>query len=49
MVTSKTHEIPNANDELDSVALRLHGKRYLLLTDAEASAVWDDIESREET
>jgi hypothetical protein len=46
---NQVHEIPNAPDELDSTALRLHGKVYVLLTDAEASAVWDDIESREKS
>lgn len=30
--------------ELDAQALRLHGKHYLQLSDAEAGAVWDAIE-----
>lgn len=48
MVSEKAHEIPGGEDELDTIALRLHGKRYTALTDAEADAVWDDIESREQ-
>jgi hypothetical protein len=45
MVTSQAHEIPNANNVLDTVALRLHSKTYRLLNDTEACAVWDVIEA----
>jgi hypothetical protein len=49
MVSNQAHEIPGGTDELESTAWRLHSKRYIDLTDAEADAVWDDIESREES
>jgi len=49
MVSNQAHEIPGGTDELESTAQRLHGKHYIELTDAEADAVWGDIESREES
>lgn len=48
MVSSQAHEIPGGTEELDSTAKRLYGKPYIKLTDAEADAVWNDIESRAE-
>lgn len=43
----KAHPLPGGAQELDSRALRLHGKRYVLLTDQEAATVWDEIEKQE--
>jgi len=46
MVDERAARIGVSDDkQLDAIALTLHSKPYRLLSDAEASAVWDDIEA----
>lgn len=46
-VDMRAETIGAGQGELDSLARELHGKRYIQLTDAEASQVWDVLEASE--
>jgi len=47
MFLERVHEIPGGSVRMDEISRRLFGKRYTVLTDEEANAVWDEIERQE--
>lgn len=43
----KAHPIPGGTEQLNEISRQLFGKRYIVLADDEANAVWDEIERQE--